>query len=448
MSTALAIAAVTAVLKDLLNNGLIDHNVAAVVNQTVLVSALPPDRVPIEGADAKSQLNLFLYQVTPNAGWRNVGLPARDVRGDRLTNPPLALDLHYLLTAYGEQELHTEILLGYGMQLLHETPVLTRDAIRRSLVPLDILDPGDLPASLQGLYASGLAEQVEQIKICPMSISTEEISRLWSAFQAKYRPTAAYQATVVLIESRSGRARSGLPVRERNVYAVPFAQPFIEEVLSQENDLAPVVSNKPILAGHNLILAGRGLRGDDTRINVGGIEVTPASNDITPGRVKFKLPDKLLAGVQGVQVVQYRLMGTPEKAHVGVASNVAPFVLRPRITSVTAFTQPGGGPNLLSGTINLQVTPPVGREQRVLLLLNELDPPDDRAPFAYSFEAPSPYQLIQPPQTPPPTDGDFGVPIRDVQTGTYLVRVQVDGAESPLKTGAGGKYDTPKVDIV
>ena len=448
MSTALAIASVTAVLKDLLNNGLIDDNVAGVVGQSVLVTSLAPDRVPTDAANERSQLNLFLYQVTPNAGWRNVGLPSRNGRGDRLTNPPLALDLHYLLTAYGEQELHTEILLGYGMQLLHETPVLTRDAIRRSLAPADILDAGDLPPTLQGLYASGLAEQVEQVKICPMSISTEEISRLWAAFGAKYRPTAAYQATVVLIESRSGRGRSGLPVRERNVYAVPFAQPFIEEVLSQENDLAPVVSGQPILTGHNLILEGRGLRGDDTRVNVGGIEVTPASNDITPTRVKFQLPAALLAGVQGVQVVQYRLMGTPETPHAGVASNVAPFVLRPRITNVTAFTQPGSGPNLLSGTINLQVTPAVGREQRVRLLLNELDPPANRPPFAYSFAAPSPYQLILPPNVPPETDGDFGVPIVDVQTGTYLVRVQVDGAESPLETDAGGKYVTPAVDIV
>jgi hypothetical protein len=448
MSTALAIASVTAVLKDLLNNGLIDQNVAAQVGQSVLVTALPPDRVPTDAANEKSQLNLFLYQVTPNAGWRNMGQPSRNGRGDRLTNPPLALDLHYLLTAYGGEELHTEILLGYGMQLLHETPVLTRDSIRKSLVPPDILDAGTLPESLQGLYASGLAEQVEQIKICPMSMSTEEISRLWSAFQAKYRPTAAYQATVVLIESRSGRSRSGLPVRERNIYAVPFAQPFIEEVMSQENDLAPVVAGQPILAGHNLILAGRQLRGDDTRVNVGGIEVTPASSDITPARVKFQLPAALLAGVQGVQVVQYRLMGTPETPHVGVASNVAAFVLRPRITSLTAFTQPGSGPNLLSGTINLQVTPPVGREQSVFLLLNEIDPPADRPPFAYSFAAPSPYQLILPPQTPPPTDGDFGVPIRDVQTGTYLVRVQVDGAESPLETDAGGKYNAPVVDIV
>jgi hypothetical protein len=44
MSSALAIASVTAVLKDLLNNGLIDHNVGASVGE-VTVSTLPPDRV-------------------------------------------------------------------------------------------------------------------------------------------------------------------------------------------------------------------------------------------------------------------------------------------------------------------------------------------------------------------------------------------------------------------
>jgi hypothetical protein len=451
MSTALAIASVTAVLKDLLNNGLIDHDVSGVINQSVTVSTLPPDRIPTDVGQEKSQLNLFLYQVTPNAGWRNVALPSRNGLGDRLTNPPLALDLHYLLTAYGEKELHTEILLGYGMQLLHETPVLTRDAIRRSLAPADPLDIGDLPTTMKGLYGAGLAEQIEQIKICPMSISTEEISRLWSAFQARYRPTAAYQATAVLIESRSGSARATLPVRERNFYAVPFAQPFIEQVMSQADDAAEVVANQAILAGYNLILVGRQLRGDDTRVNVGGIEVVPPSNNITGSRLSFQLPADLRAGVQGVQVVQYRQMGTPPAAHPGIASNVAAFVLRPSINApVTATTQPGSDVGLLSGTVNLQVTPAVGREQRVILLLNELDPqPPNRAPYAYSFAATSPYQLVQPPQVPPPTATNFAIPIRDVRQGKYLVRVQVDGAESPVKIDAATKkYNEPQVDIV
>src|SRR4029450_8270342 len=113
MSNALAIAAVTAVLKDLLNNGVIDHQLSGVVGE-VTVSALPPDRVLVEGQAETSRLNLFLYQVTPNAGWRNQALPSHDPSGIRVTNPPLALDLHYLITAYGANELHAEILLGYA----------------------------------------------------------------------------------------------------------------------------------------------------------------------------------------------------------------------------------------------------------------------------------------------------------------------------------------------
>ena len=71
MSTALAIAGVTAVLRDLLNDGMVNHNVSGMLGSNVTVSVLAPDRVvPVNGAEA-SQINLFLYLVTPNPGWRN-----------------------------------------------------------------------------------------------------------------------------------------------------------------------------------------------------------------------------------------------------------------------------------------------------------------------------------------------------------------------------------------
>ena len=132
MSSALAIAAVTATLKDLLNEGLLNHDLSSMGSFSV--TAQPPDRITTGNTEA-NQLNVFLYQMTPNLGWRNVALPSRDGRGQRLSNPPLALDLHYLLSAYGSQDMNAEILLGYAMQLLHEMPVLTRDAIRTSLNP-------------------------------------------------------------------------------------------------------------------------------------------------------------------------------------------------------------------------------------------------------------------------------------------------------------------------
>src|ERR1043165_6593396 len=99
MSSALAIASVTAVLRDLLNNGLIDSNISSGIGN-VIVWTLSPDRIDITSNDQQSQLNLFLYQVTPNAAWRNAGLPARNANGERISNPPLALNLHCLLTAY------------------------------------------------------------------------------------------------------------------------------------------------------------------------------------------------------------------------------------------------------------------------------------------------------------------------------------------------------------
>ena len=135
MSSALAIAGVSAVIKDLLDSGLIDGQITDTMGQGVTVSVVAPDSIAL-GNDAAPRLNLFLHQVTPNPGWRNVGLPGFDGSGrQRIGNPPLALDLHYLLTAYGSSDLHAEVLLGYAMQLMHETPVLARNAIRKALNP-------------------------------------------------------------------------------------------------------------------------------------------------------------------------------------------------------------------------------------------------------------------------------------------------------------------------
>src|SRR5207244_1329164 len=78
MSSPLAIAAVTAALKDLLNDGLLNHDLSSVGSFSV--TSLPPDRVTT-GQTEPNQLNLFLYQITPNLGWRNEGLPSRDRTG-------------------------------------------------------------------------------------------------------------------------------------------------------------------------------------------------------------------------------------------------------------------------------------------------------------------------------------------------------------------------------
>ena len=192
MSSALAVAAVTAVLRSLLDDRLIARGVTANLGG-VTVSALPPDRIPI-GADERSQLNLFLHRLTPNSSWRSARPSSASTR------PPLALDLHYLVTAYGEQDFHAEILLGHAMQLLQDNPVIGRETIREVLTAV-------APAGGAGLVSSGraaladssLADQLEQIAICADFLSSDESSRLWSALQARYRPSVAYRVSTVLI---------------------------------------------------------------------------------------------------------------------------------------------------------------------------------------------------------------------------------------------------------
>jgi hypothetical protein len=332
------------------------------------------------------------------------------------------------------------------MHLLHKTHVLARDAIRRSLAPPSTVSGGGLPAGLRALSVTELAEQIEQIKITPRSLSTEEMSKLWSAFQAKYRPTATYQASVVLIEGRRP-TRTPLPVRSRLVYVAPFKQPVIEKIMSQTTPGGPIVEDQPILSGYNLVIRGRNLRGDDTRLNIGGIEVIPSTDNLNDTEVIVPVPDGLSAGVHGVQVIHQRLMGSPPTPHRGVESSVAAFVLSPSILTVDASAVQSLGDDLHSGNIDLTVRPAVTEAQRVVVLLNEKSgsgstPGQPEAtPASYSFHAP-PLVL-----SPPGSAVSLSIPFTSVKAGDYLVRVKVDGAESPLLPDSTGRYDKPEVPI-
>jgi hypothetical protein len=436
VSTALAVASVSAVLADLLNNGLIDNDVANSVG-AVTVSALPPDRIQTTGPNLPSQLNLFLYRVTPNAAWRNLGLPARSPNGDLTGEHPLALDLHYLLSAYGASDFHGEILLGYGMQILHDTPALARDAIRRSLAPPSPVAPGgSLPPNLRTLFNSGLADQFEQLRITPEVLSTEEISKLWSAFQTNYRPTAAYVASVVLIQSRR-RPRSALPVSSRGLRVLPLEHPVIERIRVEDPAVSPPVSTGPIFFDSILIVDGRQLRGEDTLVLIDGQEVNPL--EVTAERIRTGMPAVISAGVHGLQVVHRLALGSPPIPHRWLESNAEAFILRPRIQSITISGAADQGNGLFSAEVELTLDPAIEDRQRVVLLLNEVVSVPATLPRAFSFLAPP-----RAPSSPPSPATQIRIPIQNVPAGDYLFRVQVDGAESPLTTDADGVFDGPQ----
>ncbi len=194
MSTA-AIAAVTATLRSVLQNA-VDR-----LPGGGTVTTFPLDKAEPVG-DAR-RVNLFLYQTTLNAAWRNQPMPTK-VRPSENGYPPLALNLHYLVTAYGNNEVDEDDhrLLGAAMLAFHDRGILS---------PLDIQNATSMSEALK---SAALDQQFENVKITHESLTLEELSKLWTTFQAKYRVSAAYQASVVLIESENDRP-SPLPVLKR-----------------------------------------------------------------------------------------------------------------------------------------------------------------------------------------------------------------------------------------
>jgi len=425
MSNFLAIATVTAALSEIL--------LAAVRPDvgSADVTSLRPDS---NGALPVTGVNVFLYQVTPNAAWRNADLPTRRANGDLVQHSQAALDLHYLLTFYGDDaELAPQRLLGSAVRALHSQPVLTRDLIRKTIAK---------PAFQSFLANSNLADAIELVKFTPLPLSLEELSKLWSVyFQTQYRLSVAYQATVVLIESEDS-THAALPVSARNIYVAPFRQPFIEKVKAQAGDDAFITSASTV------VVTGKRFSSEMTKVSVGGVEVTPAREDVSDTQIilPLNLLSGLRAGVRGLQVIQPRMMGTPLAEHSGVQSNLAAFVLHPTISNIT---------KTVSGEIEVTLDPKVTQTQRVTLLLNEfnLNPPDDRPARAYSFDS-VPHNRPEDPSThrpadPPETD-TLTFLIAGVAAGDYLVRVQVDGAESPLEQDPHDNYPAyvrPKVTI-
>ena len=264
MSNFLAIAAVTASLSHLLQAA-----VGADVPGATVTTARPDSTA---AATHPPMVNLYLYQVMPNAALRNADIQTRRSDGSLVQKPVAALDLHYLLTFYGDDaQLQPQRLLGSAVRTLHARPVLTRDIIQAA-----ISDPTF--SSAVGL--SDLGQQLDRVKVTPLNLSLEELSKVWSVFfQTPYALSAAYNAAVVLIESEERPTPPHLPVRQPSLSVVPFRQPVIDRVGSAAG------LDEPILVDSTLLLEGQRLRADTTQVRIADQVLTPALGDVTDTRI-------------------------------------------------------------------------------------------------------------------------------------------------------------------
>lgn len=248
------------------------------------VTIAPPD-VAVAGVSGR-RLNLYLYQVTENGYLKNQEIPGHG-HPAAYGHPPLSLDLHYLLTAYGSSEtavdadLDAQQVLGDAMRVLHDFAIVTAGLeITRpaaGTVGDPILDPS-------------LQSEFERVKTTLQPATLEEFSKIWTALpQANFRRSVAYQVSVVQIESRSPR-RLAMPVRTRRVHVAILRRPQITAVYRTPMAPGDPVGDLRVGILQQITIEGLNFLASRTWVRLGGLEpiqLAPLSDD----RIQSAVPD-------------------------------------------------------------------------------------------------------------------------------------------------------------
>lgn len=387
MNTALHIAAVTTSLWNLLDRSVHDPTFETLSGIAGAgVTTQPPD---IARSDESNQLNLFLYDIRINQAIRNeVNASVRAV-GNR-GNPPLGLDLYYLLTAYGNgnEDRLAHRLLGRAMQAFHDRPVLSRAEIQASFPE------------------TTLHEQLDRVRVVPASLSLDDLTKLWSAFNTSYRLSTAYQVSVVLIESLLD-ARSALPVLmpglEVNPSLVP-AFPTLRRIVLPNDQPAARLGETLHIEGFGLTGTATWVRFSSPRLSV-PLEVVPT--EATPTRLTITLPNQAadhaawVAGLYEVEIVVTDSGGEER------TTSALPMALAPTLTAVSP--NPAVPDATGAADLTLTVLPLVRPGQRLSVLVGA------KLIAPVTITSPSASLLVQVP---------------DTTAGLHQLRVRVDGVDS------------------
>jgi Pvc16 N-terminal domain len=312
MSDYRGIAAVTLALQKLLkdkgDSGLILSD----------ITFLSPDKAK-ESNDGNKKLNLFLYHVTPNAAFRNQSfIPSTSLENQP---HPLALTLHYLVTAFGSDENATDPpasheLLGDAMRVLQDNASLSPKYIIQDL-------PGD----------SVFDEQIENVRITWNPLTADEMSKLWASFQSAYRLSAAYEVSVVLVRSNKTPAVAPPVLSRRPGTAASWTSLESLTILASGESIDTPLARRPAAEpGSSLLLRGVGLRPDAMvflRTPDGSeSEVPPASVTLQDdGRLLVALP-ATAAGIHHV----FLKMPAENPGDLPELTGSLPFAVVPKIT--------------------------------------------------------------------------------------------------------------------
>jgi hypothetical protein len=356
MSNPLAVAAVTATLRNLLTTGL------ATELGSGKVTTKPLDKAR-DSNTTSNQVNLFLYHVTYDAAWRNMDMP-RQIKPGETGHPPLPLILHYLITAYGEnddaQDPVSHHLLGKAMSLLHDHPLLGTAEIKTAL------------------NGNDLGDQVERVRITPQLLSLEEMSKLWTIFQTQYRLSAAYQVSVVLIDSQNpsktplpvlARGRDDRGIASQADLTPPF--PTLTEVSPPNGQPSARLGETLTLTGFHLDSgAGGTVTAQFKHPRLSASIPVPTLAGGTATKASVQLPNAPAHWPCGVYTVSLLIQHPGKEDRV---TNELPFALVPSIVPSVTSPLPMSVIRDDSGNATVQLTcsPEVLPEQRAALLMSD-----------------------------------------------------------------------------
>lgn len=403
MSNSLAIATVTGALAARVQ-GLL--NAAGLTGFQVVAGH--PRNTPASG------VYITLYHMTPNAALRNLDLPTRRSDSGTSRRPVLALNLRYLFSFVGDtDQFEAERLAGTILSDLHARPVLGPDEITAYLGTL---------ASGHALRPSDLASQPERIKLTPVSLDSEELSRVWGLFnQNLFALSMAWEATAVMLDGTIEPAPA-LPVADALLSVRPVVPPRISRVYED-------VSRQPVIdTTQTLVIEGNGLLGERTHVVLGASRVQVSVADLVDGALRLAIGT--LAGLRpGVQAVAIEhSVSLPGAAGDGFrpagTSNAVAVMVRPVIGAASSSAGPGSTRN-----VRLTVSPVPSADQSAELRLESTTSDVRVSSRAFTIDA-----------------GDMVVNFPSLPGGTWDLRLVVDGAAN-LPPMVGGVYSGPTLTV-
>lgn len=371
MSNYLAIATVTATLKTILEDKIWERT-----GRQPSITTLRPDQV--EEPTKNLGINIFLYRTAP-LHWRSGDLPRKSV-GQLIKRPQIALELNYIFSFCGnEASLEPQSLLGLVTSTFHQEAELKQEDIRKTI------NNSLYQNSLQG---SNLDDQVETIKIMPLVLSTEDLSKIWSIFfQTPYLLSVAYQVSAVLVESddmpiRLPRVKQVAPKVSPNI-------PRISKIVCQNRELQKIASKSPdapvyVYADSLIEIHGSNLLGnpDITKIRINEFEAIDINRLIPeedPRKIrKYLSRDKIIIDLSKflteeinvnlkTQEQQLSIYFVNYQDEVTAISNQLNCILVPKITAISTQIAPRNANQL---NISVTTIPTIDPAQKAYLLLD------------------------------------------------------------------------------